>query len=154
VPGVASTSICQRLSILHYVNGTWQTSGNLAPVYNPETHICTVAQSTESLSPFAVAQESVPTAATVSVGGRVLTVDGRSIRNARISLTEAQGNTRTAISNAFGFYSFEFVTADETVIVSVAAKRFTFSQPVQVLTPRDNLGDVNFVADDPSMFRK
>lgn len=154
VPNVVSASGCQNLRILHYVSGAWQASGNFAPVYNAGTQTCTLAQSTGTLSPFAVAQELAPTAAGVSIGGRVLTSDGRGIRNVNVSLVDLQGNIHRAISSSFGYYRFDNIPSGETVIVSAAAKRFTFSQPSQVLNVTEDTGGIDFVADDFGLLRK
>ena len=88
-----------------------------------------------------------PTAAQVSLGGRVLTAEGTGIRNVRVTLTASNGATRTALTASFGYYRFEDVPVGETYVVSVAAKRFTFSQPVVVCTIFEEIGDLNFIAD-------
>ncbi len=87
-----------------------------------------------------------PTAASVSVGGRVLTADGRGIRNVLISLTGANGETRTVISSAFGYYRFNDVAAGATYFFSVQSKRFVFSQPAQTRSITEDTDDVNFIA--------
>src|SRR6185295_10057190 len=73
-----------------------------------------------------------PTAASVTVGGRVLTADGRGIRNVRVSMTDTQGNTRTAITGSFGYYQFSDVAVGETYVFGVAAKQYSFDPPVQI----------------------
>lgn len=154
VPNVASNSICSTLRMMHFENEAWTTNTNGAPQYNAGTQICTLTQTVTSLSPFAVAQLPT-TAASVSVGGRILTADGRGIRNTRVILTDSSGTTRTALSSNFGFYNFENIPAGETVIITVAAKRYAFSQPQQVLNVQDNVGDLNFTAlEDSSALRK
>lgn len=85
------------------------------------------------------------TAATVSVGGRVMTSDGRGIRNVVIRLTDSQGNVRTAISKSFGHYRFTEVAAGESYIISATGKRYTFSQPSQVLNITEDTEGINFV---------
>jgi hypothetical protein len=88
---------------------------------------------------------AVPTAANVSVGGRITTASGIGIKNTGISLTDSQGNIRTAISNPFGYYKFDNLTAGETVVLSVSSKSYSFDNPTQVLTLDDNVTNVNFV---------
>jgi parallel beta-helix repeat protein len=56
VPNVAGQEICSRLGILHYINNSWDSSGNLKPVYDGANQICTVSQIVSSLSPFVVVQ--------------------------------------------------------------------------------------------------
>lgn len=95
---------------------------------------------------FWTVQTFAPTAASVSVGGRVLTADGGGVRNVRVTMMGASGETRTAISSSFGYFRFEAVTAGETYIFSVFSKRFTFSQPVQVRSILEETDDVVFTA--------
>ncbi|MGI8786189.1 MAG: carboxypeptidase regulatory-like domain-containing protein, partial [Pyrinomonadaceae bacterium] len=87
-----------------------------------------------------------PTAAPVSVGGRVLTATGRGIGNARVSLTNANGETRMAMTNAFGFYHFADVESGATYILSVAAKRYRFENPTRVLSVNEEIENADFVA--------
>ena len=89
-----------------------------------------------------------PTAASVVLGGRVLTADGRGIGNARVTLTGAGGETRTAVSSAFGFYRFTDVPIGETYILTISAKRYTFVNPTQIISLSDAREDVDFIADD------
>jgi hypothetical protein len=86
-----------------------------------------------------------PTAAGVSVGGSVMTADGRFVRKASISLTDQSGVTRTALSNAFGSYRFENVTSGETYVISVRSKSLVFIP--RIFTVTDELTDLNLVAE-------
>ncbi|MCA1622625.1 MAG: carboxypeptidase-like regulatory domain-containing protein [Acidobacteria bacterium] len=88
-----------------------------------------------------------PTAATVSISGRVMTASGRGIRNVRLILTDTNGQIRTATTTSFGYYRFDDVPAGETYILSAIGKRYTFSQPVQVLNISEETDGVNFIAD-------
>jgi uncharacterized repeat protein (TIGR01451 family) len=87
-----------------------------------------------------------PTAANVSVSGRVLTASGKGIRNVQITLTDSSGNTRTAISTTFGYYRFDNVTAGGTYIITAKGKRYEFSQPTQVINVIEDTVDTNFTA--------
>ena len=71
-----------------------------------------------------------PTAAEVSVGGRVVTADNSGIRNARITVTNGNGETRTVLSGAFGYFHFAEVAPGGTYIFSVHAKRYAFTESV------------------------
>ncbi len=86
-----------------------------------------------------------PTAATVSVSGRVTTTDGRGIANARLSLTDSQGQVRTTTTDSDGYYNFSDVTAGETCIITATGKRYTFAQPSQFLNVSDDTTEVNFI---------
>ena len=90
--------------------------------------------------------QQAPSAAGVSVTGRVMTANGRGIRNVWITLTDSSGNVRTAVTSSFGYFSFDDVSAGETYIISAFAKRFTFNQPTRVLSVNDGLADVDFTA--------
>jgi uncharacterized delta-60 repeat protein len=86
-----------------------------------------------------------PTAASVSVGGRVSASNGRAISMARVTLTNASnGESWTALTNAFGYYQFPEVLAGETYFLEASHKRYKFeSRVVNVL---DELADVDLVA--------
>ena len=91
--------------------------------------------------------ESAPTAASVAVSGRVSAFKGRAgISNARISITDANGATRYAITNSFGYYRFADVPAGETYIISVSHKRYRFADNPRVLTVTEEFGELNFTA--------
>ncbi len=87
-----------------------------------------------------------PTAATVSVSGRVTTASGRGIVSIRLSLTDSSGQTRTATTTTFGYYRFTNVNAGETYIITAKGKRFEFAQPTQILNVNEDADGVNFVA--------
>ncbi len=88
---------------------------------------------------------SVPTAASVSVGGRVFSGKGRGVANARVTLTDTNGATRLALTNAFGYYRFETVAAGETYIFMATHKRYQF--PTQVVSVTEELTELNFTAE-------
>jgi len=89
---------------------------------------------------------AAPTAASVSIGGRVMTASGRGIRNVYITLTDSNGNTRMAVSSSFGYYRFADVAAGETYIISARGKRYTFIQPTQLLNINEDTDGINFIA--------
>ncbi len=84
------------------------------------------------------------TAASVVIGGRV-TVGERGLAQARVTLTDMNGDTRDALTDSLGYYSFEDVAAGETYILSVFNKRYTFAQPSQVLNASDDTTEINFI---------
>ncbi len=90
--------------------------------------------------------KNAPTAAAVSVSGRVATTAGRGISRALVSATDGRGNVSTTSTNSFGFYSFAELPAGDTYIFSVRAKRYQFAQPSQVLSVVEDQTDVNFTA--------
>lgn len=90
----------------------------------------------------------LPTAASVSVSGRVLTANGRGIRNVMIIMTDSSGAIRTATTTSFGYYTFAEVPAGETYILTARAKRFNFTQPTQVVGVTEETTEINFIAAD------
>lgn len=88
-----------------------------------------------------------PTAARVSVGGRVLTANGAGIRNARVTMTNQNGQTRIASTGSFGYFRFEEVPVGETYILTVHTKRFTFGNATQILFVTEEISDMIFMAD-------
>ncbi|HMS41629.1 MAG TPA: carboxypeptidase regulatory-like domain-containing protein, partial [Pyrinomonadaceae bacterium] len=85
-----------------------------------------------------------PTAALVSVGGRVSAADGRGVSNCFVYLTDSNGNVRTARTGSFGYYRFEDIEAGETYIISVTSKRFSFAP--QVVQVNDNIANLDFIS--------
>jgi hypothetical protein len=89
----------------------------------------------------------IPTAAEVITGGRILTANGKGIRNVRITVTFASGETRETVSGESGFYQFADLPAGETYIFSVSAKHYVFTQPTKVITITEDTQEIDFVAD-------
>jgi hypothetical protein len=88
-----------------------------------------------------------PTAATVSVSGRVVTAEGRGIRNARLTLTDAKGLTRTAQTVTFGYFRFDQIEAGQVYILEVASKRFVFANSRRVISVQEDVSELDFVAE-------
>ncbi|MDQ4122784.1 MAG: carboxypeptidase-like regulatory domain-containing protein [Acidobacteriota bacterium] len=86
-----------------------------------------------------------PTAASVTISGRVLAPSHKGVGNARVYLTDQQGNTRSALTNPLGYYRFEDVAVGETYVLNVFSKRHVF-QP-QVVNVTEELSGLNFIAE-------
>lgn len=86
-----------------------------------------------------------PTAAMVSVGGRVRTASGKGIRNVRVTLVDSSGETRYALTGLNGAYRFDNVSVGKTYVISVSAKRFVFINPTQVLNLVEPLSNLDFI---------
>ena len=82
----------------------------------------------------------LPTAAPVTVSGRVLTADGSPIMGVRLSLLNSAGVVKTALSNQFGYFSFFQVTAGQTYILAATAKGHAFA--LQVVTVDNEIADL------------
>lgn len=86
------------------------------------------------------------TAALVTIGGQVKTSSGRGIRNVRLTLTDAAGETHTVFSNAFGYYRFADIAAGATYIVNATSKQYVFDNPTQALFVSEETSEINFTA--------
>ena len=86
------------------------------------------------------------TAAGVSVSGRVLTPDGRGLRNAYVVLTDQHGVTRTVTTGAFGNYQFDDVQSGEAYVIGVVSKRYRFAS--RVLQVFDTVTGEDFTGDE------
>ena len=68
----------------------------------------------------------VPSAASVSVSGRVLDSNGRGLGKATVVMTFLDGSARTVLTNPFGYYRFDDVAAGQAVVLNVRSKSGTF----------------------------
>ncbi len=87
-----------------------------------------------------------PTAANISISGRVLNANGRAIPKAVISVTNQNGEQQTARTNPFGYYRFSEIPAGQTYVITVVSKRYTFASSL-VFSATENLTDVDFFAE-------
>jgi hypothetical protein len=85
---------------------------------------------------------AAPSAASVSISGRVFGSDGRGLRNAYVILTDDQGQSRSVQTSAFGYYRFDEVEAGRTYTVTVQSKRYTYE--TRVLFVIDDINDLDF----------
>lgn len=114
----------------------------------------TVAGNAVGNSPFAVTSgfwsftSAAPTAANVSISGRVMTAGGSGVRNAAVTLIGPNGTIRSTQTGAFGFFKFENVEVGGTYFISVSGKRYAFNQPTIVRTVQEDVSDLEFVAND------
>ncbi|MBS1792894.1 MAG: carboxypeptidase regulatory-like domain-containing protein [Acidobacteria bacterium] len=88
--------------------------------------------------------QSVPTAARVSISGKVIVGKGSGLRNAAVVLTDEQGNSRTVRTGTFGYFSFDEVEAGQTYIIAVQSKSYQFAP--QVVSVQENVTDLDFYA--------
>ncbi len=71
--------------------------------------------------------------ANATVSGRVLTSDGRGLRNATVSITDSNNNVRTATTSSFDFFSFDNTATGQNYTVRISSRLFRFSpQTIQV----------------------
>jgi Carboxypeptidase regulatory-like domain len=80
-----------------------------------------------------------PTAASVTVSGRVQTRNGRAISSAIVTISDMFGTRRLAITNTFGYFRFVDIDAGESYLVQVTARAYTF-EPRLVSVEQDLVG--------------
>jgi alpha-tubulin suppressor-like RCC1 family protein len=126
------------LRILHGEGASWIDRTNSADFIRRQ-----ICARVTSLSPFVIAAAPAPTAANVSVSGRV-TNGKRGIVRAIVSVTDSSGTIRTAYTNSFGNYRFEGLPSGQTYVFNVTAKHYEFA--LQVVVLNDSLADFDFTA--------
>lgn len=97
---------------------------------------------------FWIPENFAPTAAPITVSGRVMTKQGKGIRNASVTILFPTGETRSTSTGFYGAYSFGDIEAGQTYIFTVSSKRFAFAQTMQILSLTEDRNDVDFVAAD------
>ena len=86
-------------------------------------------------------------AATASISGRVSNAQGNGLNRAIIQLTDSFGNTRTAQTGSFGYYSFDELEVGAVYTLTVSRKGNNFAQPTQIITLNEDFSEANFVAE-------
>jgi hypothetical protein len=96
---------------------------------------------------FWTGETLAPTAALVSIGGNVLTADGRGIKNVMVTLTDSSGESRSVLTGSFGYYRFTDVQVGEIYVLTVQAKKYIFAYPSKVVSVQEELTSLDFIAD-------
>jgi len=89
---------------------------------------------------------SGPLAGGAVLSGRVLDQNGRAVSRAMVVLNDGSGTTRTAVSNPFGYFTFDDVQVGATYVVNVRHKRYRFE--AQVINLTDSFAGLVFMAAD------
>ncbi len=89
---------------------------------------------------------TAPTAANVSVSGRVVSSSGRGISNGIVTSTDQNGEVRTARTNSFGYYRFNEVEVGQTYVLNVRHKRYQFSP--RVVSVSEDISGFDFIAEN------
>ncbi len=61
------------------------------------------------------------------INGRILDSIGQGVPNARVTLTNTSGQSRSVVSNGFGIYRFGNLQVGQTYTISVGSRAFTFT---------------------------
>ncbi len=83
----------------------------------------------------------IAASATATVSGRVLTSDGRGLRNASVTMTDSQGNLRSATTSSFGTFLFDNVTTGSTYTFRVQSRLFRFGTQSVLINVNQTLPD-------------
>ncbi|HRI03894.1 MAG TPA: carboxypeptidase regulatory-like domain-containing protein [Pyrinomonadaceae bacterium] len=137
--GVWETSLLNGASTVWTANSTFPAVRTDMIRYRPSDR--TIAAGTHGRGVWTA---TVPLIDNVSVSGRVLTADGRGVRNAFVTISNAGGVVQQVRTGPLGAYRFDNIPVGVVYNVAVRSRRFTFA-PRQT-TPNDNLADFNFVA--------
>lgn len=86
-----------------------------------------------------------PTAADLTVSGKIKTTDGAGIRNVKVTMQFATGESREIFSDDTGFYQFTEISVGGICIISVSAKNFTFAESTKIIQPLSDVQDVDFI---------
>lgn len=90
-----------------------------------------------------------PTAAHVSISGRVAKADGAGVKGVYLRLLAPDGSVRQALSSSFGYFRFESVEAGRTYILSAHSSRWGFTQPAVAINLDSDIAGVDFIAVSP-----
>ncbi len=88
---------------------------------------------------------AAPTAAGISIRGRVVTPTGNPIKDIDLTLTDGNGNVRSTITSISGEYVFEDLPAGIIYTVTASGKRYTFNQPTQFFNGIEDFTGADFV---------
>ncbi len=83
-----------------------------------------------------------PTAASVSISGRVSFVKGSGIPRALVQFVDSSGTVRLALTNNFGYFRFDDVEVGQTYVFEVFAKGSIFAP--QVLNVQGEITGLDF----------
>jgi hypothetical protein len=84
-----------------------------------------------------------PTAAPISLAGQVVATDGRAVAKALVTITGADGTSRTIMSNSFGYFRFSDLEVGQYV---VSARHKTFEFTPQVVGAQSSVEDLRLEA--------
>ncbi len=131
------------------------TSTTCSPFYSTGGRIDEVEIFNRALTPAEISSIVIAgpsgkcplTASGVTVSGRVLaSLDGRGVTNARVTLTDLEGRTRSVITGRLGRYLFENVETGKAYIISVRSRRFNYVP--RTISVFENLEDIDFVPEE------
>jgi len=88
-----------------------------------------------------------PTAAPVSLTGRLMTSDGRGIPNTTVTIAGGELGPRSTRTSLTGYYRFDGLESATTYVVSVQSRRYSFTNAARPVTLMDDLVSFDFIAE-------
>jgi hypothetical protein len=123
----AACTLTFTVAFTYNITATYSGSGNFTASNNNST-------------PY-VQQVLGPTAAGVSIGGRVVSEIGRGLPYVTITMTDSDGVIRTAWTNTFGYYRFNDLPGGQTYVAAFSSRgRRTVTTTIMAL---DSINDLN-----------
>lgn len=90
---------------------------------------------------------SIPTAATADVSGRILDIYGSAVKDVTISVMRLDtGEVRSMKTNTFGAYRFTDLAVGESYLIRVSSRRYAFAVDTRLLVLMDDLAGQDFTA--------
>ena len=89
---------------------------------------------------------TIPATSGVTVSGRVMSPDGRGVRNATVTIVDHSGIARTVTTSSFGYYSFDEVATGESYRLTVSSRLYRFASRSVDIT--DSLSNVDFTGQE------
>lgn len=125
-----------------------ETANGLNP-NDPADAAFVTATGYTNLEKFVNGQFIVPTAANVTVSGRVMSSRGGGLSRVIVTMTDtATGATRSVVTNSFGVYSFDDVASGGTYVVTATSNRYSFVNGSQVINVGESIADLDFTANE------
>ncbi|MEP6947099.1 MAG: LamG-like jellyroll fold domain-containing protein [Acidobacteriota bacterium] len=85
------------------------------------------------------------TAAGVRIAGRIQNASEQPIRNVSVSVTDTNGKTQLAMTNAFGYFEIDNLEAGKTYVVALKHKSYVFAS--RIITAANDLTELSFTPD-------
>ncbi len=100
------------------------------------------AEPGEDITCTFTSQPLAPTAADVSISGRVTNASGLGISHVRLTIIGGNGTDLSAFTNSFGYYRFDGVESGRTYVISAFGKRYRFNS--QIISLTDEIAGIDF----------
>jgi len=94
-----------------------------------------------------------PSAASVTLSGRVTDSSGKGMGHVRMRIMDMDGDVQTVLTNKFGDYQFTNVEAGQTYALDATQKGVKFINNPRILILSDDLNGENFAAEDQTTSR-